>query len=131
VYRWIEHTGELELEIVAPSQAEVFAEGFAAMRELLDGAVESEPEAAFAVRLDPTARELMLADWLGEIAYLAETEGLVPKRLASLNLGEAGLAATIEGSRADPAHLVKAITYHRLTLERTAAGWRATVVLDV
>lgn len=34
-WRWMEHTGELELEAEAPTPEKVFAEGLAAMAELL------------------------------------------------------------------------------------------------
>jgi SHS2 domain-containing protein len=34
-YRWVEHTGELELAIDAPTERAVFEDGFEAMRELL------------------------------------------------------------------------------------------------
>jgi SHS2 domain-containing protein len=130
VYRWVEHTGELELEIEAASEEEVFEQGFEAMRELL--AVEhGAPLPPRPVALGGTDRARLLAEWLGELAFLAEIEGLVPERLSSLELGEASLRAVVEGRRGDPPHLVKGVTYHRLSLEQSGDGWRATVVLDV
>jgi SHS2 domain-containing protein len=140
LYRWVEHTGELELEIDAPSEAATFEQGFEAMRELLaegsEGRVRGKDESKAwtpprTVNLGGPDRSVLLADWLGEIAYLAECERLVPDRLASLELTDDGLEAVIEGRRGSPAHLVKAATYHRLSLERAGERWRATVVLDV
>jgi protein archease len=130
VYRWVEHTGELELEIEAASEQEIFEDGFAAMRELLAGeAVEPLPPTR--VALESSDHAALLAEWLAELAYLAERDGLVPTRLASLELDELGLVAVVEGARGEPPPLVKAATYHRLALERSGSGWRATVVLDV
>jgi SHS2 domain-containing protein len=134
VYRWVEHTGELELEIEAGSERAVFEEAFEAMRELLKG--ESELTAGGAtvtreVAITGSDRPVLLTDWLAELAYLAESEGLVPRRLVELGLTEAGLEAVIEGKEGEPPHLVKGATLHRLGLERSASGWRATVVLDV
>ena len=62
---------------------------------------------------------------------LAETEGLVPERLTRLEVGDDYLHAQVEGRHGAPAHLVKAVTYHRLEFERVDDGWRASVVLDV
>jgi len=76
-------------------------------------------------------RAALLADWFGELAFLAETRGLVPHRLASLELTGDGLSAVVEGSTGHPPHLVKGATYHRLRFERTEQGWSARVVLDV
>jgi SHS2 domain-containing protein len=130
LYRWVEHTGELELEIAAPTERGVFEEGFAAMRELLASEREGTEEPR-RIQLAGSDRAALLADWLGELAFLAESEGLVPERLVALELGSSTLGAAIEGFRGRPPHLVKAATYHRLSFVRGEAGWLATVVLDV
>jgi SHS2 domain-containing protein len=109
----------------------VFEQGFEAMRELLAEEDATGPEEAREVSLTATDAPALLADWLSELAFLAETEGLVPARIAELELGEEELAARILARRADPPHLVKGATYHRLALEQAGERWRATVVLDV
>jgi SHS2 domain-containing protein len=131
-YRWVEHTGELELEIDASTERGVFEDGFEAMRELL-ASDRTDGSPARQVALAARDRATLLADWLAELAFLAESEGLVPERLGSLELDaeRARLTATVEGSRGEPPHLVKGATYHRLSFEPTDGGWHATVVLDV
>lgn len=129
-FRWIEHTGELELELEADSERGIFEAGFWAMRELMSSN-ESPERIEVPVALTGEDRAVLLADWLAELAFLGETRGLVPSDLASLDLTPDGLAAVVEGSAGDPPHLVKGVTYHRLGFERTEAGWRARVVLDV
>jgi SHS2 domain-containing protein len=129
-YRWVEHTGELELEIEAADEEAVFREGFEAMRELLDADAGGEPLAR-KVELAGRDRAALLADWLAELAILGETEGLVPERISELELDSGGLRATVEGHADSPAHLVKGATYHRLAFEPSGQGWFARVVLDV
>ena len=129
-YRWIEHTSELELELEASTERGVFEAAFEAMRELLsDG--EALERLEIPVRLDGRDRAALLAAWLGELAFLAETRGLAPDRLALLELDEEGLRALVQGWEGTPPHLVKGATYNRLRFERAGAGWRARVVLDV
>jgi SHS2 domain-containing protein len=128
-HTWVEHIGELALELTSDSEAGLFEAGFAAMSELL--ACEGGLPAGHDVELKGDDRATLLADWLAELAVLAETTGLVPERLVDLELRGEGLSARIEGRHAAPAHLVKAVTYHRLEFERTGNGWRAGVVLDV
>lgn len=130
MYRFADHIGEIEIELEAASEPELFAEGLAAMRELLEDAPEGE-RLRRAVAVEARDRATLLADWLGELAFLAETEGLVPERVAELELEDRALRAVVEGRRGSPAHLVKAATYHRLALERTGDRLRARVVLDV
>jgi SHS2 domain-containing protein len=108
----------------------VFEQGFEAMRELLDaeGGDRAPPRV---IRLEAPDRAALLADWLAELAFVAESEGFVPERLASLQLEGSRLLAELLGRSGRPPHLVKAATYHRLSFERSGPGWRATVILDV
>jgi SHS2 domain-containing protein len=129
VYRWVDHTAEVELEIEAASEREVLADALAALAELLG--VEGEGEVRRTIEVDAPDRPALLAAWLEELAFLAETEGFVPVAIESLDLSEHALRATVAGRRGHPSPIVKAITYHRLTFEDTDTGYRATVVLDV
>ena len=133
MYRWVEHTAELGLALEADDRTGVFREGFAALAELLaEGAEPGGEPAREELALEAADGAGLLADWLAELAFLAETRGLVPEALASLDLGETSLRATVAGRIAHPDHLVKAVTYHGLTLEAVRdGGWRGIVVFDV
>jgi SHS2 domain-containing protein len=129
VYRWVEHTGELELEVEAGTEQGVFEEVFQAMCELLS--TEAGQPVTATVDLSAPDRPALLADWVAELAYLAESEGLVPERLVTLELTGSTLTAVVEGHRGTPPQLVKGATYHRLSLEPANDGFRGRVVLDV
>jgi SHS2 domain-containing protein len=129
VYRWIDHTAELELEIEADSAEAVIGDAVAALRELLGGG-----EGAVVARVVEVAagdRAALLAAFVEELVFLAESEALVPAGVRAVDLGETRLRAEVELERGDPPHLVKAVTYHRLAFERDGDGYRATAVLDV
>jgi SHS2 domain-containing protein len=129
VHRWVEHTGELELEIEGDTEQQVFVEAADALRELLGEADEEGP--AKTVTMAAPDRARLFAAWLGELAYLAETDGLVPERVSDFHLGDGVVSATIHGRYGDPPHLVKAVTYHRLAFERHGGRWQGRAVLDV
>ena len=131
MHRWIEHTGELELELSAPSEEAVFVDAMEALSELLDEGGDAEPTDRRRVSVSAPERALLLAEWLGELIYRAETEGFVARRVADVSLAPDHLEATVEGRPGRPAHLVKAVTYHELRFARDGDGWRAHVVLDV
>ena len=132
-FRWVEHTGELEVELEAASELGVFEAGLEAMRELLAGGEGGAGGAPLRLEVELRGRDraALLADWLAELAFLGEERGLVPETLVRMELDGDGLRATVEGREAEPPHLVKAATYHRLAFERADGGWRAQVVLDV
>ena len=128
-YGWGEHTGELELWVTASSEREVFLEALRAMVELLGNeGVERESRDVAVAGAD---RAVLLAEWLEELAFLAETEGFVPERAEELVLAPAGVTARVVGHHGTPPHLIKAVTLHRLAFEPDDRGWRARVVLDV
>jgi SHS2 domain-containing protein len=136
VHRWVDHTAELELEIEAESQQGVFEEALAALGGLLaeragdreEADVEPARHEVSASALD---RATLLAEWLTELAYLAESEGVVPIDAERLELAGNALEATVVGRKAYPPHLVKAVTYHRLGIWKEDETWRARVTFDV
>jgi SHS2 domain-containing protein len=128
-HRLVEHVGEVELALDAPTEAALFAEATAAFRELVDGSQSRGAPLRHRVVLAGTEPAL-LADWLNELVFLAEVEAFVPERIEGLELA-GGLEATIVGARGRPRHLVKAATLHDLEVSRTDEGWSARVVLDV
>lgn len=130
MYRWVEHTGELELEIHVQTEEEAFAEALAALAELLgnDATAPAQRRRVLVRADDPPA---LLAAWLEELVFLAETEGLIPERVEELELRDNGLRALVAAHAGQPRHIVKAVTYHRLELSEHEDGWRARAVLDV
>jgi len=130
VYEWVEHTSELELVIRADSDRGVLEEAVAALAELLGhelgGRVQTRE-----VKVSAADRPGLLVEWIGELAYLAESQRFVAERVAETRLGDSAVEATVEGRVGDPPALVKAATYHRLEFGPDGDGWRARVVLDV
>ncbi len=91
------------------------------------------------IALANPAADLLLFDFLGELIYYKDAEGLLLGLQRLALRGEPGgyrLEAEAAGEAADPARHelgvdVKAVTLHRLAVERTPQGWQATVVLDI
>jgi len=130
VYRWLDHTSEAELWIEDESPKAVLGEAAIALGDLL-GERKGEP---LTRRVSVGASDLptLLAEWLGELVYLAETDGFVPERVIEMDLSDSSVEALVAGQRTAPQTLVKGVTYHRLELEQDDDGaWHARVVLDV
>ena len=109
----------------------MFGEALAAVAELLGGTPPVGDEERHELSLEAPDRPALLADWIAELAYLAESRGFVPERAERLELAGGALAATVVGRRGSPPPLVKAVTYHRLECGPAEGGWRGRVVLDV
>jgi SHS2 domain-containing protein len=130
MYRWVDHTAEVELEIEAEGEREVLEDALHALAELLGIEAAADDERR-SVAVTAEDRPALLAAWIEELAFLAESEGFVATTLAELDLRAGGLSATVAGVLGEPPPLVKAVTYHRLAFERSGGGYLARVVLDV
>ena len=101
------------------------------------GAIEGRERRA--IRVEERDADLLLYRFLEEIVYFKDAEGLllrVPAVRISERDGTFVLEAEACGEALDPGRHrllvdVKAVTLHRLRVERTAQGWEAFVVLDV
>lgn len=132
VFRWVDHTSEVELELAGETREEVFREATAALADLL-GVERGDGQAAERRVLDVGAADppALLAVFLEELVYLAEVHGFVALEAEELDVGDGRVLAHLSGRRAESPPLVKAVTYHRLRLEEEASGWAGRVVLDV
>jgi SHS2 domain-containing protein len=135
-YRWVDHTAEVELEIEADSERGVLEDALRALAELLgigdpgSGDPDDAPDVRV-IAVEAGDRPALLAAWIEELAFLAESEGFVATRLVKLDLDANHVRATVAGVFDEPPPLVKAVTYHRLSFERHGEGYGARVVLDV
>jgi SHS2 domain-containing protein len=129
-YRWVDHTAEVELEVEAASEREVLEEAMRALAGLL-GVDEAGGDERRSLTVDAPDRPALLAAWIEELAFLAESEGFVATNVIDLDLQTGGLTATVSGLLDEPPPLVKAVTYHRLEFAPGGDGYVARVILDV
>jgi|GEM_PF-777827 len=131
-YRFLEHTGEVEVELEAPEAAGLFAAAAQAIGELLNDGVPpaGQTAATASISLSAPARDRLLVDFIEELVFLAEREGMVPAG-ASVELRDSSLAGEVRFVDRQPLPLVKGATLHNLIYVEEPDGARARVVLDV
>ncbi len=76
-----------------------------------------------------------LVDWLSELLYLQDARDAVVTgiEVAEVEGGRVMGSITLEdrGDQITEGTPVKAVTYHQLSVEREAKGWRARVFFDI
>jgi len=136
-YEPLEHTAEAGVIARGATLAEAFAnaaEGMYALVLELDGVAEREVRE---VALEGDGHEALLVDWLLELVFLTETEGLVFRRFQVDELSETRLRARAWGERFDPERhrshnvMVKAVTQYLLEIARENGGYRVQVLFDI
>lgn len=136
MYETFDHTADLGLRIRAGDLNTLFAEaGMALLAVLVENPDAVVPVRELEIRLPKDDLDYLLFDWLKTLLYHFETERLLCSRF-DLRVADDGIHAVARGetfdpARHEPAHEVKAITYHDLKAEKTPEGWLAEVIVDI
>jgi protein archease len=141
-HRPLEHTADLGVELDAPSLDALFAEAAVALGDTLTPVAGVGSDLARELRVESSDTELLLVDFLNELLFLFETEGLIVASAqvqVECGAGTAGVArlrAHVRGERYDETKhplrsLVKAVTYHGLRVWRDGDRFRAQVLFDL
>lgn len=136
MYETFEHTADLGFRATAPDLDTLFAEmGHCLFASVIENPDAVRPTVEHAIEIAGADPEYLLFDWLRELLLRFDADHWLYADFA-VRVGPDGLTATVRGEPLDPArhllsHEVKAITYHGLTVEKTADGWRAEVIVDI
>lgn len=131
-----EHEADVGLVVRGRDGAELFANAGIALFELVCDLEAVEERGSYPLAGQADGVESLLVTWLNDLVYLFEGEGAVCRRFTFSAWTETAYRAEGFGEPADPERhaprdLVKAATYHGLSVRRTVAGLEATVILDV
>jgi len=136
MYELFEHTADLGLRVQAATLEELLIEaarGLLAM--LVANPQDVRPLQPKTITIDDSEPAYLLFDWLSELLYAFETDRLLLSefdvKLQNHQLTAACRGEPMDVNRHQMEHEVKAITYHGLRVEQTAAGWQAEVIVDI
>lgn len=130
-FREIEHTADWELEVWAPSLIGLLMQAALGMYQLVGAQISSGPRQDYQLRLKFTEPETLLVDFLNELLYIAETEGMIFDHF-DLGIESDQLHARLIGAQViSMGKEIKAATYHNLNIIETNHGLLANIVFDV
>ncbi len=135
LYRELEHTGDLGIEVTAPTRTELFRRAALALASIL--VESSKVEAAERRPVEITADDdiNLMHDLLTELLQLFAADGFI-WRDAEVEEQACTLHVMLHGESFDPnRHTscgeIKAVTYHQLAVEKVSNEWRARIIFDV
>jgi len=129
----VEHTADWAVRVRGRDLAELFRHAAVGMARLLAGDLSEVPlDEERALTLQSYDAEGLLVDWLGELAYWAERDGMVFPVVTIKELTPTTLQSVVRGGRAlELQKHIKAVTYHDLAIRQRAGGFEVTIVFDV
>ena len=118
-FQILDHTADIGIRATGDTLAEAFAHGARGMFSIITDLDTIQRRESRRVTVDAPDVEALLVNWLNELLYLYEVEGILFADFAIENMGEQQLTATCTGERVDHQRhpiktVVKAATYHAL-----------------
>ena len=130
-FQEIPHTADWELKVWAPDLVTLLEHAARGMYHLCEARMVSEPRISHRIDLAFDELETLLVDFLSELLFLTESEGLGFDQFKLLIEGNR-LIADISGAKLKSlAKEIKAVTYHRIEIRDTGKQMEANIVFDV
>jgi SHS2 domain-containing protein len=131
----IDISGDAGLRVRAHSREELFMNAAKGMYDLITGGAEFGDSEVKEIKVTADSMENALVQWLNELIFLFDTYGFVGK-VFSVAFHDTTVVATISGGTFDPQRsdknlLIKAATYHDLSIRDMGDHWEATVIFDI
>jgi SHS2 domain-containing protein len=127
----IEHTADYAIQIHAEDLPSMFIAAAKGMNHLTGGQMD---HAGIQRQIELSANDLesLLVIWLEELAFLMEVEGEIYEGFQIVSISPTQLQARIAGGPVTHVEkLIKAVTFHDLSIRKTENGWRTSIVFDV
>jgi|WetSurMetagenome_2_1015567.scaffolds.fasta_scaffold276244_2 SHS2 domain-containing protein len=131
----IPHTADVRIRAVAPTLELLFTDAFDALMLVLFGKDRSDSGRKKQICIEAADPESLLLDFLSEVLYVSEVEGLVFSH-AGITLSGNTLTAELEGEPFDKERHsagteVKGISYSGLSIRHDTNGYMLDIIFDV
>ncbi|MFH1829602.1 MAG: archease [Pseudomonadota bacterium] len=138
MYEIIDHTADIGIRVKGSSLEELFVHAAEAFFDLI---VESKrsfiPSIDVPISIKAPSVDQLMVRWLSELLFVFETRRLVLSKFYIDEIDETHLDGLAKGlkfdsTRHDQKLDIKAVTYHKLLVEKTKDGkWKAEIIFDI
>jgi len=135
-FETFEHTADIGLIARGRTLQEVFANAASGLVDLTVDPEGLREVTSVQITVSARDREALLVAWLNELLYLLDTRRFLPRQSRITDLSDTALTAELVGDTVDPTRhavrrMIKAATYHGLSLREVNGLWEARVILDL
>jgi SHS2 domain-containing protein len=133
-FKEVPHTADVKIHASAPTLETLFSETFKALMQVMYG-TDRDGTTIREIRIESTDNESLLADFLSEVLFVSEVEGLVFSD-ARISIHGYSLVAKLRGELFDPRRHsagseVKGISYSGLEIMHDTNGYNLDIIFDV
>lgn len=135
-YRQFDHTADLGVEAYGKTPGELFANAAFAVFDILTDLKHVNPSVEKKVVVAGDGWEDLLVNYLREVLYLYNGQGLLLKEFLIDHIESRHLEGRVSGEPLDTAKHrinteIKAVTYHQAAVKEDHGMWQGRVIFDV
>lgn len=135
-YILIDHTADIGIDVFGDSLQDLFANAAFAMFDIIADLSNVKNKDEYRISVSGVDREQLLVNWLSELLYLHDVNGLLFKDFTINNITDTQLDAIARGEGyKDGIHIIKtemkAVTYHNLSIIKKDSQWQGRIIFDV
>ena len=138
-YEALDHTADAAFRVWGRDLPELFSKAAEAMYSVMIDVASVRPKVSKTLSLSAPTVDLLLHDWLSELLFITDVEGLVFSRFevdiheedGSFRLEAACWGEPLDPERHSPETEIKAVTYHELEVKKEGDLWAAKLVFDI
>ncbi|MBI2836788.1 MAG: archease [Acidobacteria bacterium] len=127
-------TADIGIHARGATLANLFDNAALGMYHLMGSPDPAAPRRAKKLAVSAGSEELLLFRWLSELLYLYDGKAMFGCGLANTTIVDNRITSQlvwIPGDRVKLRHQLKAVTMHRLAIQRSPDGFRAAIIFDV
>ncbi|MBT4334652.1 archease [archaeon] len=133
-YEYLSHTADAKFRAFGKTIENAFENSAIAMFDILGKTKKVKSVIEKKININSDNQEALLYDFLEELLFLLDTEGLFLHKITDLVIKENSLTCIIEGDdykNYDLSGDIKAITYNDMSIKKTNNGYEIVVVVDI
>lgn len=128
------HTADIKIQVCEPTLELLFSKTFEAMMQVMYGNIRRRGISK-EIRIESHDNESLLVDFLSEVLFMSEVEGIVFLE-AHVSISGTRLVANLNGEIFDPIRHsggseIKGISYSGLSINCDANGYSLDIIFDV
>lgn len=127
-------TSDVLFEAYGKTPRELFENAAKALLSVICQIEKVKPAKELAIEVKGKDIKELMFNWLQELISLVDIEGMFFSRFVVEKINNKNLKARVYGEPTAPEKgetVVKAVTYYKFNVEKTAQGYKATVSLDI
>lgn len=140
-YELIEHTADIGIKVRGKTLTELFENAARGMFAIIAGEevlrrIRTKEYRKVEIKKEIDTFEELLVEWLSELLYIFDRDGILFASFRILELSNKGITADAAGEKTNTFHNmlqtdIKAVTFHNLKIEKDKNGFNCTVIFDV